>query len=227
MKVRARPMQVMLTRAGIGLMRLLAPLPLPLLRSLGWLLGWLLYALAGSRRHVVKTNLALCFPSRPAAWRQRMAYQTFVYFAQAWLDRSWLWHGSEALLRRRLSLGGDPQQLQGLKPTVIFSPHFVGLDAGWTALTLQLPRQFTTIYTDQANKTVDAWILAGRRRFGGAHAPRQQRQEQQLGQTAVHKRIQSGWQLNVGAASDSSLRAARINLAFAADVRNLTASHHE
>ena len=168
MKVRARPMQVMLTRAGIGLMRLLAPLPLPLLRSLGWLLGWLLYALAGSRRHVVKTNLALCFPSRPAAWRQRMAYQTFVYFAQAWLDRSWLWHGSEALLRRRLSLGGDPQQLQGLKPTVIFSPHFVGLDAGWTALTLQLPRQFTTIYTDQANKTVDAWILAGRRRFGGA-----------------------------------------------------------
>ena len=40
MKVRARPMQVMLTRAGIGLMRLLAPLPLPLLRSLGWLLGW-------------------------------------------------------------------------------------------------------------------------------------------------------------------------------------------
>jgi len=69
--------------------------------------------------------------------------------------------------------------------------------------------------------------LVQRRRFGGAHAPRQQRQEQQLGQTAVHKRIQSGWQLNVGAASASSLRAARINLAFTADVRNLTTSHHE
>ena len=168
MSNRARPMQVWFSRASIGLMRLLAPLPLPLLRALGWVLGWLLYGLAGSRRHVVKTNLALCFPLLSEAWRLRTAHQTFVYFAQAWLDRSWLWHGSEALLRRRLSLGGDLTQLQGLQPTVIFSPHFVGLDAGWTALTLQLPRRFTTIYTDQANKTVDAWILAGRQRFGGA-----------------------------------------------------------
>ena len=33
-------------------------------------------------------------------------------------------------------------------------------------MTQQLPRQFTTIYTDQANKVLDAWILAGRQRFG-------------------------------------------------------------
>ena len=57
-------------------------------------------------------------------------------------------------------------ELAGSQPTVIFAPHFVGLDAGWTALTQQLSRAFTTIYTDQANKVVDAWILAGRRRFG-------------------------------------------------------------
>jgi KDO2-lipid IV(A) lauroyltransferase len=44
----------------------------------------------------------------------------------------------------------------------------VGLDAGWTALTQQIPRQFTTIYTDQANKVSDAWILQGRKRFGHA-----------------------------------------------------------
>jgi KDO2-lipid IV(A) lauroyltransferase len=49
---------------------------------------------------------------------------------------------------------------------VIFAPHFVGLDAGWTALTQQVPRHFTTIYTDQANKIADAWILRGRQRFG-------------------------------------------------------------
>jgi len=56
--------------------------------------------------------------------------------------------------------------LAGNEPTVIFAPHFVGLDAGWTALTQQLPRHFTTIYTDQSNKLMDAWILAGRQRFG-------------------------------------------------------------
>jgi KDO2-lipid IV(A) lauroyltransferase len=51
---------------------------------------------------------------------------------------------------------------------VIFAPHFVGLDAGWTALTAQLPRRFTTIYTDQSDKVLDAWILAGRQRFGAS-----------------------------------------------------------
>ena len=59
-------------------------------------------------------------------------------------------------------------ELQGDEPTVIFAPHFVGLDAGWTALTEQLPRRFTTIYTDQSDKVLDAWILAGRQRFGSS-----------------------------------------------------------
>jgi KDO2-lipid IV(A) lauroyltransferase len=59
-------------------------------------------------------------------------------------------------------------ELNDPQPVVIFAPHFVGLDAGWTALTQQLPRHFTTIYTDQANKIMDAWILAGRQRFGSA-----------------------------------------------------------
>jgi KDO2-lipid IV(A) lauroyltransferase len=31
---------------------------------------------------------------------------------------------------------------------------------------LQVERNFTTIYTDQANKVADAWILRGRKRFG-------------------------------------------------------------
>jgi KDO2-lipid IV(A) lauroyltransferase len=33
-------------------------------------------------------------------------------------------------------------------------------------LTQQLPRRFNTIYTNQANKNIDAWILAGRQRYG-------------------------------------------------------------
>jgi hypothetical protein len=43
---------------------------------------------------------------------------------------------------------------------------FRGLDAGWTALTAAAAARFTTIYTDQADKVVDAWIHAGRSRFG-------------------------------------------------------------
>lgn len=150
-------------------MRALACLPLAWIRALGWLLGWVLYMFAGSRRRVVLTNLGLCFPQLGAGARGSMAARTFIHFAQAWLDRGWLWHGAPATLRRRLRLCGALDELRGDQPTVIFAPHFFGLDAGWTALTQQLPRRFTTIYSNQVDKVVDAWILAGRQRFG---APR-------------------------------------------------------
>ena len=74
-------------------MHLLARLPLRAVRMLGWGLGWLLYAAAGSRRRVVQVNLALCFPRASIAERRRMARATFIHFAQAWLDRGWLLHG--------------------------------------------------------------------------------------------------------------------------------------
>ncbi len=145
----------------------LGRLPLPLLRGLGVLLGWTLYMLVGSRRRVVDTNLSICFPEWTPAFRRRQSIRTFVAFAQAWLDRGWLWHASPEVLRARLSLCGALDELAGEAPTVLFAPHFVGLDAGWTALTQQIDRSFTTIYTDQANKVADAWILAGRKRLGG------------------------------------------------------------
>ncbi|MFM2036591.1 MAG: hypothetical protein RL459_1856 [Pseudomonadota bacterium] len=146
--------------------RLMARLPLPWLRALGAGLGYLLYAAAVPRRHVVMTNLRLCFPLLSPAERRRLARSTFVRFAQALLDRGWLWHGSPELLRQRIRLTGALAELQSPEPVLIFAPHFVGLDAGWTALTQQVPRRFNTIYTHQANRTVDAWIFNGRQRFG-------------------------------------------------------------
>ncbi len=159
-------MSAVLSRCGVVAMHLLAYLPLPCLRALGWLLGWILYGLAASRRRVVWVNLGLCFPGLSRRQLRAMATGTFVHFAQAWLDRGWLWHGSGQMLRARLRLAGAVGELRGDEPAVIFAPHFFGLDAGWTALTQQLPRAFTTIYSSQADKTVDAWILAGRKRFG-------------------------------------------------------------
>ncbi len=151
---------------GILVMHLLARLPLAWVRALGCVLGWLLYLLVHPRRRVVSTNLHLCFPDRTATQIRALTRHTFVHFAQAWLDRGWLWHGAPARVRQRLTLTGAVHELEGHEPTVIFAPHFVGLDAGWTALTQQLDRHFTTIYTNQTNKVLNAWILAGRQRFG-------------------------------------------------------------
>jgi Kdo2-lipid IVA lauroyltransferase/acyltransferase len=155
----------MLTRWLLTLLAWSGRWPLPLVRAAGAGLGVLLWIAVLSRRRVVRTNLTLCFPHLGHWQRRRLALQVFVRFAQAWLDRGWLWHGSEARLQARIRLVGDLQALTGDGPVVIFAPHFVGLDAAWTGLTQQLPRRFSTIYTDQANRDADAWILQGRQRF--------------------------------------------------------------
>lgn len=155
-----------MARAGLLLLRLLARLPLPVLRAMGVALGHLLYLLAVPRRHVTLVNLALCFPGADADWRRRVGREVFVRFAQSWLDRGWLWHAPESVLRSRLSLTGARHELDGDSPVVLFAPHFMGLDAGWTALTLLSPRRFITIFTGQENAVVDGWVLAGRGRFG-------------------------------------------------------------
>lgn len=152
--------------SGIAVMHLLARLPLAWVRALGCLVGWLLYALVLPRRRVAQTNLRLCFPDQSASQIRSLARRTFVHFAQAWLDRGWLWHGPAAVVRQRLTLTGTVTELQGIDPVLIFAPHFVGLDAGWSALTQALPRRFTTIYTRQSNAILDAWMLVGRQRFG-------------------------------------------------------------
>ncbi len=147
-------------------MRFLAHLPLRWIRALGFLLGWFLYFVIVPRRRVVKVNLALCYPQWSAARRARLVPRIFVRVAQAWLDRSWIWHGKPHVTRARLQLTGATDELDGVTPTILFAPHFVGMDAGWTALTQQVRREFTGIYTGQSNKVLDAWILQGRQRFG-------------------------------------------------------------
>lgn len=156
----------MLTRIALKLVEWSRWLPLSWLRALGALLGHTLYWVVVSRRRVVTTNLWLCFPQWSEVQIQKTTLDTFICFAQAWLDRGWLWHGAPDTVRSRVRLIGALQELDGDAPTVIFAPHFMGLDAGWTGLTQQISRRFATIYSPQANAAADVWVHAGRRRFG-------------------------------------------------------------
>lgn len=147
-------------------MRVLAPLPLSWVRALGWLLGHVLYALAHSRRHIVKVNLRWCFPDVPEPERNRMARAHVVMVMQSLLDRSWLWHGSKSQLGRRLRLVGDVLPLQGDDAVVLFAPHFVGLDAGGTALSMLAGVRMASIYVPQSHPVLDQWVREGRNRSG-------------------------------------------------------------
>jgi Kdo2-lipid IVA lauroyltransferase/acyltransferase len=154
---------------GILFMRVLAHLPLSWVRALGWALGVFLHMVLWPRRKVVDVNLRLCFPQWTEAKRRQVRRQVFINVAQSWLDRGWLWHAHPDVVRRRVLLTGAVRELSGTDGTIIMCPHFVGLDAGVTAVSQQLPwRRFVGIYTRQSNPVVDAWVLKGRNRFGQA-----------------------------------------------------------
>ena len=156
----------MFSYLGILFMRFLAKLPLSWVRGFAALIGRILFVLAAPRRRVVEKNLLLCFPERTAKERRALARDAFISFCQAWLDRSWLWHAPRSVLEKRLKLHGAVQELEGTTPTIIFGPHFYGLDAAATAIGMSTPRLFTSIYTPLPDKRLDAWITAGRVRFG-------------------------------------------------------------
>lgn len=161
-------------RSGIGFMKAIAHLPLPVLRGTGTALGRLLHSVALSRRRVVDANLRVCFPEMSQEERDRISRQTFIYVAQSWLDRGWLWHASRKVVESRVVLRGAQEDLdelaRGEQAVILFAPHFYGLDAGATTLTMHMARPSMTIYTTQRNRMVDDWAREGRTRFGNVTA---------------------------------------------------------
>ncbi len=141
-------------------------LPLSVLRGIGWILGRMLFYVVPFRRKIALRNLELCFPEVDAAQRKAWVKENFVIFCQTWLDRSWLWFAPQKTVAARTRMTGALEELDGDEPTIIFAPHFYGMDAGGTALTIYCSRPFTSIFSTQPNADVDAWIRKGRQRFG-------------------------------------------------------------
>ena len=155
-----------MVRIGIALLGLLGRLPLPVLRALGAYIGRVLFVLAARRRKVALRNLEVCFPDMAPEQRRAWARESFEVFCQTFLDRGWLWSGSEALVRSRVKLVGALHELEGDAPTIVFAPHFYSMDAGGLALPLNTPREFTSIFATHPDPVQDAWFMAGRQRFG-------------------------------------------------------------
>lgn len=155
-----------MTHPGVFVMRALAHLPLPWLRAAGAGLGRLLFVLARGRRRIALVNLRLCFADLSEAERVALARRSFIAFAQSFIDRAWVWHASDAVVRQRIRLVGAVDELRQPQAAVLFAPHFYGMDAGGAAIMQQAVRIGGSIYSPQSNAAIDAWVRAGRERFG-------------------------------------------------------------
>ena len=157
-------MKRLLTYVLVGILWLLHWLPLPALRALGWGLGRLLFSLGRERRNVALTNLRLCFPEKSEAERVDLARRHFVAFSRSVLDRTLGWWASKERLQRIIRITGeehlsDPQ----VRATILLSPHFVGLDAGASRISMCVAG--CTVFSNQKNPVLNKVLYEGRRRF--------------------------------------------------------------
>lgn len=155
----------MMTRFGLGFMWLLHFLPLRLLAAIGKVFGMALYWLGRERRRVARINLRLCFPGVADDEREKLVRRHFRAFGRSLLERSILWWSRAARIKRLVRVEGWENIAPHLgKPLILMVPHFVGLDVGWTRLTLE--HQMASIYSKQKNPVFNQMLLRGRLRFG-------------------------------------------------------------
>ncbi len=151
----------------------LAHLPEFLVRLAVWFLGALIYALFGSRRRLIHSNLHHAFPEKSAAWRRatarecvRRAVETALYsFACPFM--------SAGRIQRIVHAGPDLQSFFsahhiGIRPVVMCTPHMAHWETQ-TVLSLLVESpfpEFASIYRPIDNLAADTFIKQARERFG-------------------------------------------------------------
>ncbi|MFP5349956.1 MAG: lysophospholipid acyltransferase family protein [Gammaproteobacteria bacterium] len=162
-----RPLRHAPTWIGLALLRVLAVLPLPVLAALGRGLGLLLYALHASRRHVVRVNVARCFPGLTQRAQERLVRGHFKAFGQALVDIALAWWASGARLKRLVRFKGREHYDRALgagRPVILLAPHFVGLEIGGMRLSMERP--MVTMFRHPANELLRRVMQRARARFG-------------------------------------------------------------
>ena len=156
------------TWAGLGILRALSLLPLPVLWLLGAVLGQLASCLPMRARHAIDTNLSLCFPDMSAAERRRLRNRHFRAVAQVLLSLGIsLWASQRRLarlIRFRQREHYDRAVADG-KRVILLAPHFLVLEIA--GLYLSHERPMISMYKSSKNELFD-WVLRhSRSRFGG------------------------------------------------------------
>jgi len=130
------------TWLGLGLLRLLAQLPYPLLMRLGAWLGDLLYLLPSRRKHIVNTNLKLSFPDLSAAERKSLCKQNFRHTAMALFETPYSWWTPKEELEQLVQIEGMEHMqaaLDGGKGAIMLGGHFTSMLICGRLLAMQLP----------------------------------------------------------------------------------------
>lgn len=155
----------MWARLGVFILWLIHFLPFRMIVVVGIGLGELVYRLAGERRRVGRINLALCFPQRSEAERERLLHDHFRMFFRGLVERCILWWSRADRINALIRVEGATHFEAGKEhPMILLAPHFVGMEAGsqWIAQRTDV----VSMYANQKSVYLTEFLKLKRARFG-------------------------------------------------------------
>ena len=159
------------TWIGIGLLKALSLLPLPLLLRLGEGIGWLAGRLWGKRRHVVRVNLKLCFPHLEGAALEREVDAHFKALGAGIFEACLAWWASNDRLRPYGEVVGlehlDAAMANGTG-ALLLTGHFTTMELA--ARFIALHRDFHAMYRPINNGLIDFFMHRWRQARSGLPA---------------------------------------------------------
>ena len=145
-------------------------LPLRIVAAIGNAVGAIAFWLIPERRQVTRINLEKCFPEMKQGEREQLARAHFRAFCRSFVERGILWWAPRRRIEGLVRIEGL-ENLPKNRKVILFAPHFVGLDATLSRLSLDYP--VAMMYSRQKDPRFERLLYRGRTRFGGRMFPRQ------------------------------------------------------
>ncbi len=147
----------------IGLLRLVALLPYPMILKTGRWLGSLLRLLSKKHQRVVATNLQLCFPDLAESQREDIATRSFHNLGISLLEMAMCWYWKPEKLKTLVEVRGlehVEECLNNKQGVILLTGHFTSLEIGARLLALYIPLQ--VMYRTQKNRLFDSYLYTKR-----------------------------------------------------------------
>lgn len=150
---------------GILILRIVAALPFKAKLIAGRALGFLGFHLVKRRRHIVETNIRLCFPDLDEEAQKKLVKDTFASNGIGFFEIAWGWWANIKDLENRYDVSGL-EHLEAAKAdgggVLLIGAHFVNLDLGGVLVNHVSP--IDTIYRKNNNPVLEYVITKGRQR---------------------------------------------------------------
>ncbi len=153
--------------------KLLAMLPLGILRVLGCVAGSLMWLFNSRAAKITRENIALCFPELSPAEQTALARQSLKETAKTAMEAGAIWRNSWTWLQGKIvAMEGDHilrAKLAAGKGVLVLAPHH----GNWEVVAPYLASlaNLTAMYQPLDNPKMDELVLAGRSKLNITMAP--------------------------------------------------------